>query len=94
MARTSLYGSKRLRSSTTSTTNDNVQVVERIVMEGMANILLRYHTFRKQKSNHCPPFLLDTDQQLNCHINCNTRVTTTRATRCIDAQYPSFSSAY
>ncbi|GFX03505.1 hypothetical protein TNCV_4750901 [Trichonephila clavipes] len=39
------------------TTKDRqmVVVVKGIVMEGMGRIRRRYHTFRKQKANHCPP---------------------------------------
>ncbi|GFT79202.1 hypothetical protein TNCV_192251 [Trichonephila clavipes] len=35
-----------------------VVVVEyiRVVMEELASVRQRYHTFCKQKTNHCPPF--------------------------------------
>ncbi|GFY36248.1 hypothetical protein TNCV_4846201 [Trichonephila clavipes] len=39
-----------------------------IVMKGMASIQSRTYTFRKQKANHCPPFLLGADRQGSCHV--------------------------
>ncbi|GFS62380.1 hypothetical protein TNCV_5032251 [Trichonephila clavipes] len=47
---------ERLGSPWTSTTEDNVQVIDGMVMEGMASILRRFHTFCKQKVNQLPFF--------------------------------------
>ncbi|GFV89712.1 hypothetical protein TNCV_827041 [Trichonephila clavipes] len=49
-----------------STTEDNMKVVEGLVIEGMASIQVRYHIIRKQKENHCLPFLLVAYQQRSC----------------------------
>ncbi|GFX08280.1 hypothetical protein TNCV_3267701 [Trichonephila clavipes] len=43
-------------------------VVKGVMMEGMASIQRRYHTFRKQKVNHCLPFLLGANRQWSCHV--------------------------
>ncbi|GFU35371.1 hypothetical protein TNCV_4505461 [Trichonephila clavipes] len=37
------------------------------VMERIASIQHGYHTFRKQKTNHCPPFLFGSDRQWSYH---------------------------
>ncbi|GFW97176.1 transposable element Tcb1 transposase [Trichonephila clavipes] len=37
-------------------------------MEGIASNQRRYYTLRKQKANHCPPFLLGADRQWSCHV--------------------------
>ncbi|GFX52011.1 hypothetical protein TNCV_4653401 [Trichonephila clavipes] len=44
-----------------------VIVIKGIVMEETACIQLRYHTFRRQKPNHCLPFSLGADRQLSFH---------------------------
>ncbi|GFY24665.1 hypothetical protein TNCV_1017111 [Trichonephila clavipes] len=36
--------------------------------EGMAGIQRKYDTFRKQKANHCLPFLQGADRQCSCHV--------------------------
>ncbi|GFV49321.1 hypothetical protein TNCV_3630071 [Trichonephila clavipes] len=38
------------------------------LMEGIDSIQHKYHIFSKQKDNHCSPFLLGADGQLNCHV--------------------------
>ncbi|GFX17888.1 hypothetical protein TNCV_2293361 [Trichonephila clavipes] len=48
-----------------------VVVVEGIVIERMATIQSRYHTFHKQKVNPFPPFLLGADRHWNCHVECS-----------------------
>ncbi|GFT43478.1 hypothetical protein TNCV_815231 [Trichonephila clavipes] len=66
--RTSLCNDEGSGSPSTSTTKDNEQFVDVIVMGGMASIQRRHHIFRKQKANHCLPFLLGTDRQWSYHV--------------------------
>ncbi|GFV04484.1 hypothetical protein TNCV_1314461 [Trichonephila clavipes] len=58
----------RSGNSSTSTNEDNVQVVEGIVMKGRVSIQRRFPTFSKQKANHCPIFHLGSDRKWSYHV--------------------------
>ncbi|GFV30299.1 hypothetical protein TNCV_97741 [Trichonephila clavipes] len=59
---------ERWDSPPTSTTEDNEQVIEGIVVEGMASIQCGFHSFHKQTVLHLPPSLLGADGQWSCYV--------------------------
>ncbi|GFU62712.1 uncharacterized protein TNCV_1518941 [Trichonephila clavipes] len=76
-----------------------VIVVELTVTEGRASIQPRYHTFRSQKGDHCPPFLLGANRQLSHQIEQSFTPQQLREktsdTLCRSvADYPPFSAGY
>ncbi|GFU67137.1 hypothetical protein TNCV_3675511 [Trichonephila clavipes] len=82
----SFFDDERYGTSSTSTTEDNVKVVQDIVMEEMAGKEHRYYIFRKQKANPCLHFLLGADRQCSCHVELSAtlqRLQERRVIRCI-----------